>query len=581
MKINKYSFDSLCEHLILLEKISSRNQITEVISNLLKEIPQEYVEEFMYLINGRVAPFYVKSDFNIGDKMITDVLSEVLLLDNAQVVSYLNEYGDLGTVFYNNKKGDIQNYEFIDIFNFLKEISLIEGKDSNKIKRDRLIEMLKTLSPNSGKYLIRIVLGKLRLGFSNKTLLDAISYSIKGDKSLRKPLESAYSRCSDIGIVAKYAFLDINSLNDFSIKIGIPIFPKLVERSSSINDGIKRFKEVYAQPKFDGLRCQIHILDSGEIKLFSRNLNDITDLFPQFIESFQKLNVKNAIFDSEIIGINLITNKFLLFQDTVKMKRKNNLIVDDNNEMKAFIFDVIYLNSKSFLNEPFKNRIMVLSGLFSDNNYKNIELTETKIFSKEEDVYDYFEENINKGLEGVVLKNPNSLYTPGTRNFDWLKLKRDSLKDVVDTIDAVIMGYYKGSGSRAKLGIGGVLVGIYNSNKNKFETICKLGSGFSEEELVDLKASLDLNIINNPDKFYVFNKDITPDVWVDPKIVVVIRSDEITKSPIHTSGMDQDKDKKGFALRFPRFISFRVDKGAYDSTSVSEVESMYKIEKNI
>ena len=570
-------FLNLCNYFEEIENISSRTDMTNALVELFEETPVEDIQRLVYLILGRVAPFYIKSEFNIGEKILINVFDEIFKKDAK--IEFLNT-GDIGITFYNYQSDIRSDYSFEFVFNTLVDISNISGKDATKVKKNIIFNFLKNASPLEGKFFSRILLSKLRLGFSDRTILDALSKFSKGDKLFRLKIEEAYAKCSDLGIVAKTVVSDINNLDKLSVTLGIPIFAKLVERSSNIDDGIKRFGEVFVQPKFDGLRCQIHILNNSEVKLFSRNLNDITEMFPDFVANIKDLNLKNAIFDSEIIGVDETTKKFLAFQDTVKMKRKNKSNNNDDNQViKAFIFDLIYLNTKSFLNEPLKNRLILLNNIFEGKEYKNISLAETKTFDNSEDIYDYFERNINNGLEGVVIKNPKSIYTPGIRNFDWLKLKKDSIKGVVDTIDAVIMGYYKGAGSRAKLGIGGVLVGIYNKSQNKFETICKLGSGFSESELLSLKSSLDKIKISDPDKFYTYNKDIIPDLWVEPKFVIVIRSDEITKSPMHTAGKLESKDNKGYALRFPRFISFRDDKTIYDSTSTDEVSDIYKISR--
>ncbi len=571
------SFFNLCSYFEKLEGISSRTDITNTLVELFSVTPKEDIQNLIYLILGRVVPSYKKSEFNIGEKNLINIFDDIFKKDAK--TEFLNT-GDIGITFYNYQDDIKSDYSFEFVFNTLIEISNIAGKDSNKVKKNIIFNFLKNASPLEGKFFSRILLSNLRLGFSDRTILDALSKFLKGDKSLRSKIEEAYSKCSDLGIVAKTVVNDINNLDKLSVTLGIPIFAKLVERSNNIDDGIKRFGEVFVQPKFDGLRCQIHILNNFQVKLFSRNLNDITEMFPDLVNSIKNMKLKNAIFDSEIIGVDETTKKFLAFQDTVKMKRKNkNKDSNDKQVIKAFIFDLLYLNTKSFLNEPLKNRLILLNNLFDSKKYENISLAETETFNNSEKIYSYFENNINLGLEGVVIKNPKSLYTPGVRNFDWLKLKKDSIKGIVDTIDAVIMGYYKGSGSRAKLGIGGVLVGVYNKDRNKFETICKLGSGFSESELLSLKSILDKIEISDPDKFYTYNKDIIPDLWVEPKFVIVIRSDEITKSPMHTAGKLESKDNKGYALRFPRFISFRDDKSIYDSTSTDEIANIYKISK--
>ena len=572
MKEKNIKFFEICNYLDILESESSRLKIVKILSELINITPIDDIPKLMYILNGRVEPFYIKSDFNIGKKILVKVLSKIFNKDAVFIQNQVYSYGDLGEVYFRNQTLPPSKKNFSDIFLILKNIADTSGDKSTEIKEDLLMQTLSVLSGQEGKYFIRIILSSFRLGFGYRTILSALSVSASSDKSINKYIEDAYYKCSDLGVVAKVAMSDINSIKDFSVKVGIPIFPKLVDRAENFEEPIKRFGEVYVQPKFDGIRCQIHIDENSNVKLFSRNLNDITEMFPDFVSKFKNMNINSAIFDSEILGLDLSTNKFLAFQDTVKMKRKNNIIKTDNTKIKAFIFDLIYLNKKSFLNESLSNRLLVLRNFFDNKDLSGIEIADTIKMGNRDEIYNYFEKCINEGLEGIVIKNPKSLYSPGTRNSDWLKLKRDSLVGVVDTIDAVIMGYYSGEGIRSKFGIGGVLLGIYDDKIMKFKTICKLGSGFSQKGLVELKKELDSHLINNPDKSYLYNKNIIPDHWVEPYLVVTVKFDEISKSPIHSSN---------FALRFPRFISFRSDKGVYDSTKIDEVKKMYEINKKI
>ena len=574
MREKNIKFFEICNYLDILESESSRLKIIKILSELINITPVEDIPKLMYILNGRVEPFYIKSDFNIGKKILIKVLSNIFKKDSEFIQNEIHKYGDLGEVYFRNQNLSPSEKSFSDIFLILKNIANTSGDKSMEIKENLLNQTLSSLSGQEGKYFIRIILSNFRLGFGYKTILSALSISPSNDKSSLKYIEEAYYKCSDLGAVAKMAISDIHSIRDLSVKVGIPIFPKLVDRAENFEEPIKRFGEVYVQPKFDGIRCQIHIDENSNVKLFSRNLNDITEMFPDFVSKFKNMNINGAIFDSEILGLDLSTNKFLAFQDTVKMKRKNNIIATDNTKIKAFIFDLIYLNKKSFLNESLSNRLLVLRNFFDNNSIdlSGIEITDTIKMNNKDKIYNYFEKCINEGLEGIVIKNPKSVYSPGTRNSDWLKLKKDSLVGVVDTIDAVIMGYYSGEGIRSKFGIGGVLLGIYDDKSMKFKTICKLGSGFSQKVLVELKKDLDLHLMNNPDKSYLYNKNIIPDYWVEPYLVVTVKFDEISKSPVHTSN---------FALRFPRFISFRNDKGVYDSTKIDEVKKMYEINKKI
>jgi DNA ligase-1 len=574
------SFDTICRHLLEIENTRSRNDRTELLANLLKLIPEEFIKEFIYILDGRISPRYIKSDFNIGSKRLIIIFSKVFNIPKEEVSGYFRELGDVGLLFFNLKKNEKTTpTKLSEIIFMLNKITQIHGKSANLYKEQELVILYNKVTQLEGRFLSRIFVGNLRMGFSDKTILDALSFSLGNDKSKRTEIESAYAKCSDLGIVASKVLFDFNSLNLLSVVPGIPLFAKLVERSKTVDDGIKRFKNVMVQPKFDGLRCQVHITGEGEIKFYSRELYDMTDMFPEITKSFSKFNdIKSAIFDSEVVGMDNINNKYLAFQETMQRKRKyeiNSFVTDI--PLSIYIFDIIYLNGKSLLDVPLVERFKILEDIFRNSSYANIKVAETKDFTDSVELYDYFKKCLYNGLEGVVIKNPESLYKPGTRNFDWLKLKRSSLKGVVDTIDAVIMGYFKGGGSRSKFGIGAVLVGIYNKNKNRVESISKVGSGFSEKQLVEMKKQLDsIKESIMPADYYV-KKDMYPDVWVSPKVVVEIRSDEITKSPTHTAC--EDNKNRGFALRFPRIINVRSDKTFYDTTDEKEIKMLYKMQK--
>ncbi len=575
------NFKRLCNYFVNIENISSRIEIQSQLCSLFKEVDENTIDKLIYVLSGKVDPGYINSTFNFGEKTFINILGDIFEKSNIEIRDLLAQFGDLGLVYEFLKKGKIRKgILFSEVYDSLKKITQISGKKSVEIKSNVVKEMLLKFTPLEGRFYIRIILGKLRLGFSNKTILDTLSCVISNDRSNKKNIESAYVKCSDLGKVAKIAIFHFKDLENLGIVPGIPIFSKLVERSSSFDDALNRYGHVFAQPKLDGMRCQIHITSSKEIYLFSRNLENITDMFPDVVDNLKKIQLcDGVILDSEVVGFNPSNNKLLTFQETIKRKRKYEVnFFQQDIPIKVFVFDVMFYNRKSLIDIPLKERLDILCKILGSysNDKTNISVIENYLFDNSDTLYEYFESIIEKGLEGLVLKSPDSIYTPGVRNFDWMKLKRGYLNGVVDTIDVVILGYYAGGGFRAKFGIGAILVGVYNKEKDIFESICKVGSGFKNEDLPVLKLKMDeFRVLDKPYNYYV-NESLIPDVWVKPEIVITVRSDEITKSPIHTAGASSDN--LGFALRFPRIISYRNDKSAFDTTDVSEIERLYKIE---
>lgn len=421
-------------------------------------------------------------------------------------------------------------------------------------------------------------MGTLRLGFSDMTIIDALSWMEVGDKSLRGTIEHAYNICVDIGLIAQtLKEKGIKALEDMQVKIGIPIRPAAAERLPTAKAIVEKLGPCVAQPKLDGFRLQIHIKKSGhktDIHFFSRNLLDMSSMFPDIVEEVKKLDVKELICEGEAIAYDEDTNTYLPFQETVKRKRKHGIEeAVAEYPLHVVIFDLLYLNGESYMDKNNEQRRDKLLALFRGVKSKKIMVIEEKKITTAKELEQYFLENIESGLEGLVVKKPDSIYQPGKRNFNWIKLKRQEEGHLEDTIDVVVLGYYAGSGKRANFGLGAFLVGVYNKEKDVFQTVAKVGSGLTDEGWKEFKRKCDKYKTDHRLSRVECAKELTPDVWVSPEIVCMVRADEITMSPTHTAG--KTADHLGYALRFPRFIDYRTDKSPTDATSVKEIKHMY------
>jgi DNA ligase-1 len=264
----------------------------------------------------------------------------------------------------------------------------------------------------------------------------------------------------------------------------------------------------------------------------------------------------------------------LPFQETVKRKRKHG-IEEAITEfpLKLFIFDILYLNGKELMSETHEHRRDVLLSLFKKFHNDDVQPIEEVEITTAPQLENYFLKNIDSGLEGLVVKRADSMYQPGKRNFNWIKLKRHEEGQLDDTIDCVILGYYAGKGKRASFGIGAFLVGVYNKKEDRFETVAKIGTGLKDAEWIELKKKCDAIAVPHKPNNVVCAKELNPDVWVSPEIVCVIRADEITMSPLHTAG--KTNEQLGMALRFPRIMGYRDDKGPFDITQVWEIKELF------
>lgn len=561
-----------------IEKISSRLEITRLLADLLKKATAEESKIICYLSLGMLNPPYIGTQFQVNEKSFAKVIAKLLNLSIADVVVKIKEYGDVGSVLESAQWSFSNELTVDQVYEDLLEIEAISGTGAQEAKNMALCDLIQELDPISAKYIARIVVGKLRLGFSDMTIVDALSWMEVGDKTLRKSIENAYNVCADIGLIAETLKTSgITAIQNMQISVGIPIRPAAAERLPTAKAIIEKIGPCVAQPKLDGFRLQIHLDKSSKeplIRFFSRNLIDMSYMFPDISCAIKELGVDNLICEGEAIVADPNTGNFLPFQETVRRKRKHGIDQAASDlPLQVFIFDLLYLNGQEFLTKSHKERRGALLDLFKNFQLETIKVIEEKSIETSEQLEEYFTENIAAGLEGLVVKREDSVYRPGKRNFSWIKLKRQEEGHLEDTIDCVILGYYLGKGKRAQFGIGAFLVGVYNEKKDVFETVAKIGTGVKDKGWVELKEKCDAISVQDQPKNVECPKDLAPDVWVAPEIVCLVRADEVTLSPLHTAG--KTRDSLGFALRFPRFMGYRSDKKPTQATSVVEVKRLY------
>jgi DNA ligase 1 len=519
--------------------------------------------------------------FNMAEKSLIKVIALLLQLSQDEVKHKTKESGDLGLVIESmdgwKTKHDLT---LLQVYDRLFQIEQISGIGSQEEKYTLALQLLQDLDPLSAKYIVRIIMGKLRLGFSDMTLVDALSWMEEGNKSLHKTIEDAYNICADIGFIAHVIKeKGVKALEHMHSQIGIPIRMAAAERLPDAESVYEKLGHCVAQPKLDGFRLQIHLDKSKPnkpfIKLFSRNLLDMTHMFPDLAEEILKLDVTKLICEGEAIAYDPNTVVFVPFQETVKRKRKHGIEeAVSEYPLQVFLFDILYLDGKDLMAEPHYERRKQLEHIVQSYvGIKIHQIPEVSIDSANH-LEGYFLKNIDAGLEGIMVKKINSIYQPGKRNFNWIKLKRITQSHLEDTIDCVVLGYYKGAGKRVLLGIGAFLVGIYNKHRDCFQTIAKVGTGLKDEGWIELKKKSDRLKISEKPINVECPKELFPDVWTEPKLVCTVRADEITMSPLHTAG--KTEQHVGFALRFPRFIDYTLDKSPEQSTSPEEIKRMYQ-----
>jgi DNA ligase-1 len=567
------TFGELSGYLDRLESTSSRNELVKTLAELYAKSSADEIQPLTYLIQGRLVPFFEPVEIGLGEKLVIAAIAQAFATPPDEVAKLFGRIGDLGQVAATlSAHGSNAALPVAEVHARLMDIALASGAGSVEKKRSLFAALLKQVDPVSAKHLVRIALGRLRLGIGDPTVLDALSFAKKGDKSLRPVLEGAYNRVSDLGLIAKTFWSGGESaVNALRVTVGRPIRSQLAERLPNPEAVIKRLGLVAVQPKYDGIRVQIH-KNGSEVRVFSRNLEDYTLMFSELTAAAQALKDKTLILDGEAIAYSKELEEYLPFQLTASRRRQHGIEQAARElPLVAFVFDILYRDGRDLTELPYEERLALVDKVIAGSTVllpaPIIKTDSVEVLTKT------LLDNISQGLEGVVVKRPDSKYQAGARNFNWVKLKRHTSGELNDTVDLVLLGYYFGKGKRAEFGVGALLAGVYDADHDRFATITKLGTGLSDAEWRQIHERADkLQVDHRPARV---ESILTPDVWLEPEVVVEVMADEITPSPRHTAG--KAGDEPGFALRFPRVVSFRgADKRPEDATTVKEIASLFR-----
>ncbi len=573
-------FSRLTEYFEKLEETSSRLALIDILADLFSEVKFNEIGHVAYLIQGRVAPFFEPLEIGMAEKTVAASIARAYRVDREEVLKEYGKVGDLGLVatrLSSKFKAQSSKLTVNEVFETLRGIAKTSGEGTVEKKVATLAGLLEGGDGISAKHLVRIPLGVSRLGIGDPTILDAFAKLKLGDRSKRKLLEGAYNRVSDLGLIGETLWKDgLKGVEKLKVQVGRPIRSQLAERLPNPEKVIEKLGEVNAQRKLDGFRVQLH-KDGEAIRLFSRNLEETTPMFPEIVAGARKqIRAKTAILDCEAIGFNLTSDEFLPFQETTQRRRKYDIAeMAQKIPLKAFCFDILYKDGKSLIDLELTNRLEILEETVAEGDVLMVE--KGRMIKEAKQLQTLLDDAISKGLEGLVVKRPDSKYEAGARNFNWVKLKRHSAGELKDTIDCVILGYIFGKGKRSDFGAGSLLVGVYDGKKDEFVTVSKIGTGLTDEEWREVHRRADkIKLDHKPARV---NSILIPSVWIKPEIVIEVLADEITRSPVHTAGKKGPPagGEPGYALRFPRLVKFReADKKPEDATTVKELLEMYQ-----
>lgn len=560
-------FKKLVTYFEDLERVSSGNAIRAILADLFKKTKKKEIDKVVYLTLGKIAPEYSDVVIGMAEKMVLKALAMAANKDEAEIKKINNQLGDIGLTTYkvmNNKSGSLTVEQ---VFVELNRIAKVSGSGSQGIKLRRFAGLLAKSSKEEAKYMARIVLGTLRLGVATMSVLDGLSIAFTGSKEEKHKLEHAYNLCTDLGYVAKVlAEKGIKNISKIGVKVGSPIKMMLAQRVKTLEELKKNIPgTIVAEEKYDGERLQIHY-DGKKVKIFSRRLDDITEQFPDVVRYVKKnIKAKNYVVEGEAVAC----KRGVLKPFQLLMRRRRKYDVEKYTAkipVCVFLFDLLYLNGKTYLNKAYPVRRKALEKIVKESRNLKLALqVQTDDLGK---VTKFFNKSLKRHCEGIIAKSTaeDSFYTPGTRGWKWIKWKRDYVKGLIDTLDVVVVGAFYGKGRRSGT-YGALLCAIYNKKNDKFETLTKLGAGFTDKILKDIPKKFKRYELKQKPKNV--SSKIKPDQWFKPAIVAEIIGAELTKSPSHTAG-------GGYALRFPRFIRWRPDKKPEDSTLFKEIKKMIK-----
>ena len=567
-----------------MEATSKRLELTDILVKLIQEIPEDVIAKAIYLIQGKLRPNFEGVELGIAEKLVMRAMSKSSGIPLKKIEDDYNKGGDLGQTAENILQQKIQTTFASEVITLEKvydtifKISKLEGKGSQEMKMKYVSSMLNDATPQESKFILKILLGTLRLGIAENTVMDALAIAFTGKKENREIIENAYNVSSDLGKVAEViSTRGVEEIEKFQIKLFSPIRPMLADRIKSGEETVEKFQEKFAaEYKLDGERAQIH-KQKDKIEIFSRSLEIITSYYPDIVEKISKLIIsEDVILEAEVVAMNSNSGDFLPFQELMHRRRKYEIEeAVTKYPITVNFFDVLFSEGKNCMDMRYEERRELLEKIIKQDDFAR--LIPMSIIESKEQVLEVLENSINSGCEGLMLKHLDSTYRAGIRGSNWLKLKREYQNELGDSLDLVVVGAFFGKGRRTGK-YGTLLLSTYNDEEDVFPSICKVGTGFTDESLDQLYQILSPKVTLKKNPRIV--SEMEADVWFEPELVIEIVASEITQSPIHKTALDKIKEGTGLALRFPKFTGkIRTEKNSEDASTDEEVIALYKVQK--
>jgi DNA ligase-1 len=564
-----------------LERTSARLELIGRLAELFAQTPTTLLPTVAFLCQGQIAPDFAGVEIGLAERLAARAVAEAAGVPGEQVLTDAREVGDLGLAA-ERLLGELAgsrpaSLEVGVVFETLHQIAAAEGTGSQGRKLAGLVGLLKQATPLEARYLLRTVTGTLRLGIGTATILEALAEVHAGGRKARPVLERAYNICSDLGLVAAtLADGGLAEVERIKVRAGNPVRPMLAQRLSSPAEILAKLGACAAEYKYDGIRVQVHRTADGGLELFTRGLERVSTQFPEVVELLdQSLGPREVILEGEVVAADPVSGELRPFQDVMFRRRKHGITeAVSEYPVSLFCFDLLYADGTDLTRLPYLERRARLTEAITPS--ARLRLATAEQVSDEVALERAFEQAVAEGCEGLICKSlaPTAGYQAGARGWQWIKLKRDYRTELSDTLDLVIVGGLAGRGRRAGM-YGALLLAVYDPATDRFQTICKCGTGFTDADLAALPARM--APLARAERSPRVDSRWVADAWFEPTFVVEVLAAELTLSPNHTAGWGKLKENAGLALRFPRFTGrWRDDKAPEDATTVEEVLDMYR-----
>ncbi|XP_050532644.1 DNA ligase 1 [Daktulosphaira vitifoliae] len=607
---------ALTKTLLCIEEVSARLKIIEILSNYFRSVivlsPKDLLPS-VYLCLNKVAPDYTGLELGIAETTLMKAIVQTTGRSMAQVKSDVNKTGDLGIVAEKSKSNQRTMFKpsrltVKGVFEKLKEISEMTGHAVLAKKVDKIQSMFIACQDSEARFLMRSLAGKLRIGLAEQSVLQALALACTlTPPSLNYPPEiiniskemneEKFKKLYDEkSLILKTTYCESPNLDaiipiilekgvdalpeNCKLTPGVPLKPMLAHPTKGVHEVLDRFDglKFTCEWKYDGERAQIHLTEDGNTYIFSRNQENNTSKYPDILNRLNLVkgpNVQSFVMDSEAVAWDKEKKKIMPFQILSTRKRKNANEEDIKVQVCVFMFDLLYLNGEPLVKRPFWERRKLLKENFIEVEEQFLFATSLDTITMEE-VQDFLEESIKGNCEGLMVKTleEDATYEIAKRSRNWLKLKKDYLDGVGDTIDVVVLGGYLGRGKRTGT-YGGFLLACYDPESEEYQSICKIGTGFTDEDLQNHTEFFKEHVIERPRSYYRYDQSHEPDHWFETIQVWEIKCADLSLSPVHRAALGIVDPEKGISLRFPRFLRIRDDKTIEQSTSAQQIAELY------